>query len=91
MGQAKQRGTFEQRQAEAIHREAERQERERIALAERKERQRQYDLAHPKQAAARRSRSRHTGMLLATILGASAIGLSATHRATDQGSGGQHP
>lgn len=72
MGQAKKRGTFEQRRTEAFIREAERQERERINLAERKERQRLHDLAHPKQAEARRKRSLHTAMLMSVILGASA-------------------
>jgi len=69
MGQAKKRGTFEQRRTEAFIREAERQERERIELAARKERQRLHDLAHPKQAAARKKRNLHTAMLLATIMG----------------------
>lgn len=72
MGQAKKRGSFEQRQARAIEREAERKERERIELAVRKERQRVHDLAHPQQAAARRKRSLHTAMLMSVILGASA-------------------
>jgi ferric-dicitrate binding protein FerR (iron transport regulator) len=76
MGQAKQRGTFEQRQAEAIQRETERQERHRIELAERKERQRQYDLAHPKQAAARRTRNHRASLLMATVAGMGAIGLA---------------
>jgi hypothetical protein len=76
MGQAKQRGTFEQRQAEAIQREAERQEQQRINLAERKEQQRLYDLAHPRQAAARRARDHRTSMMLATVLGMGAIGLA---------------
>lgn len=85
MGQAKQRGTFEQRQTEAFIREAKHQElkrleqeREKVALAERKEKQRLHDLKNPEQAAARQSRSRRTAMLMAAILGTSAMGVTRT-------------
>lgn len=65
MGQAKKRGTFEQRQAEAVLQERERAERERIELAQRKEAQRLHDLANPKQAAARRRRQGAFASILA--------------------------
>lgn len=70
MGQAKQRGTFEQRRAESIQAEAERLERRRIELVERKEAQRLHDIANPKQAAARRSRQRSLNSIIALALGA---------------------
>lgn len=85
MGQAKKRGTFEQRRTEAFIRKAEQQEQERIELAKRKERQRLHDLANPKQAAARHARSRHTSMMLATVLGVSTVGLSLAAPATTKG------
>lgn len=69
MGQAKQRGTFEQRRTESIQAEAERLERRRVELAERKGAQRQHDLANPKQAAARRSRQRGLSSMLAIACG----------------------
>ena len=71
MGQAKQRGTFEQRQRESMERQTVRQEREQIRLAEQRERQRQYDLAHPEQAAARRRTIYRTNSILALAAGIS--------------------
>lgn len=83
MGQAKQRGSFAQRQTESIQREAERQERERAEHAARKEQQRLHDLTHPKQAAARRARSRRTSAMLSVVLAASLMGTLSTKGGSD--------
>lgn len=78
MGQAKKRGTFEQRRAESIQAEAERLECRRIELAERKE-QRLHDIANPKRAAARRSTQRKLNSILAIACGV-ALSTSITTR-----------
>jgi hypothetical protein len=72
MGQAKQRGTFDQRREDSIRRHAEAMEQRRINLAAREQRQREYDAANPHEAAARKAKSARVNLMLATILGLSA-------------------
>lgn len=72
MGQAKQRGTFEQRKLEAQHTEALRMESRRLEIEATKERRRQHDLANPVQAEKRRRASRNLNTII-TIMAASTL------------------
>jgi len=73
MGQAKKRGTYEQRRADAIQREAEERKRCDMEFARRREAERAYEAANPRITGAGRSRSRMTSVLLsAAVIGAMA-------------------
>jgi hypothetical protein len=77
MGQAKKRGTFEQRRTEAFIREAEKHERARVELAQRRERQRQQELENPVPVTLPRRRVSHRStMLAAALVGMSMMGIS---------------
>lgn len=67
MGEAKRRGTFEERQLQAKDVEAARMLQRARELAAAQERQRRRDEAHPEEAAARRARSRQLNTLLARL------------------------
>lgn len=80
MGQAKKRGTFEQRRTEAFIREAAKQERARVELVQRRERQRQQELENPAPVTLPRRRSSHRSVMMAAALVAVSMpGISAQY------------
>lgn len=75
MGQAKQRGSFEQRKLESIAAEEKRQEERRIEQLRRKKEQAEYDRQNPGMAKARHNKT----MMFAAVMG-TALGLINTER-----------
>lgn len=76
MGQAKQRGDFEQRKAEAIRLEAERLERQKVELAVRREAERRANSLLPASAKTERPRQRHSAFGRMSLAAATVMALS---------------